>query len=430
MSLQSLIDRPKELLELINECLKPKEVEKKEFGEVFTPMYLVNEMLDKLPKEVWTNKDLKWFDPAVGMGNFQVAIYLRLMESLKKIIKDDKQRKKHILENMLYISEISKKNVLICKQIFDINNEYKLNIYEGDSLELDINKVFGVEKFDIIIGNPPYNENNTGTGNIIWHLFVSKSINNLKENGYLCFVHPAIWRKPKSEKSKVGKYFKLMTHDNTILYLEIHNSKDGIKTFNCGTRYDFYVLKKERNNGYLTEIKDENNKKCKINLLLWEFLPNSNIKTIEKLVDFNNENRINIINNFNYSRLNKKIVSNKKTSVYKYELIYLTPKSGIRYMYSNTNDNGHFGISKVIIGETGIENAINDYEGKYGMTQDSFGIIINSEKEGEKILNFITSQKFIKLLKISCSWSNFRIDWRLFTYFKKDFYKEEIEMDI
>jgi len=49
MLLQSLIDNPKELLELINDCLKPKETEKKKFGEVFTPMNLVNEMLDKLP---------------------------------------------------------------------------------------------------------------------------------------------------------------------------------------------------------------------------------------------------------------------------------------------------------------------------------------------------------------------------------------------
>jgi len=35
MSLQSLIDNPKELLELITECLKPKYIEKKQFGEVF-----------------------------------------------------------------------------------------------------------------------------------------------------------------------------------------------------------------------------------------------------------------------------------------------------------------------------------------------------------------------------------------------------------
>ena len=46
MSLKSLIDTPKELLELINECLKPKDVEKKMFGEVFTPINLVNNIVD------------------------------------------------------------------------------------------------------------------------------------------------------------------------------------------------------------------------------------------------------------------------------------------------------------------------------------------------------------------------------------------------
>ena len=65
------------------------------------------------------------------------------------------KKKKHILENMLYMSELNKKNFLICKQIFDINNEYKLNIYNGDSLKLDINKEWNIDKFDIIIGNPP-----------------------------------------------------------------------------------------------------------------------------------------------------------------------------------------------------------------------------------------------------------------------------------
>ncbi len=105
MSLQSLIDNPKELLKLINDRLKSKKVEKKENGEVFTPMILVNEMLDKLPNGVWKNKNLKWFDPATGMGNFPIAVYLRLMEGLK----DEKIRKKHILENMLYMCELNKK---------------------------------------------------------------------------------------------------------------------------------------------------------------------------------------------------------------------------------------------------------------------------------------------------------------------------------
>ena len=104
MTLQSLIDKPVELLEFINGCLKPKEIEKKKFGEVFTPIPLINEMLDKLPQEVWINPDLKWLDPANGMGNFMIIIYFRLNEGLKDIFMNDEVRKKHILENMLYMS--------------------------------------------------------------------------------------------------------------------------------------------------------------------------------------------------------------------------------------------------------------------------------------------------------------------------------------
>jgi site-specific DNA-methyltransferase (adenine-specific) len=78
-------------------------------------MKLVNEMLDKLPLEVWYNKDLKWFDPANGMGNYPIAVYLRLINTLKDVIPNDEERKKHILENMLYMGELNKKNVYISK---------------------------------------------------------------------------------------------------------------------------------------------------------------------------------------------------------------------------------------------------------------------------------------------------------------------------
>mgnify|MGYP000944212508 CR=1 FL=1 len=192
MSIQSLIDKPKQLLELINECLKPKDVEKKKFGEVFTPMKIVNEMLDKLPKKVWKNKELRWLDPATGMGNFPIAIYLRLMEGLKDDIKNEKERKKHILENMLYMCELNKKNVLICKQIFDINNEYKLNLYEGDTLKMKLKEVFNVGKFDVIVGNPPYNKE-VVKHNIslpLYNEFVEMFIDKCK---YMVFIIPSRW---------------------------------------------------------------------------------------------------------------------------------------------------------------------------------------------------------------------------------------------
>jgi len=184
MSLQSLIDRPKELLELINECLKPKEVEKKKFGEVFTPMsFINNDMLgdleiyykEKYNKNIFEDETLKWGDTTAGMGNFPIAIYYKLMDGLKKKIPNDKNRKKHILEKMLFMAENNKKNCFIVKQIFNMNNEFKLNLYQGDSLQLDIQKEFGIDKFDIVIGNPPYNEELTtkkGSAPALYNKFV------------------------------------------------------------------------------------------------------------------------------------------------------------------------------------------------------------------------------------------------------------------
>jgi len=244
MSLQSLIDNPKELLELINECLKPKEVEKKQYGEVFTPMNLVNEMLDKLPIEVWENKDLKWFDPCCGMGNFPIAVYLRLMEGLKNEIKDMKERKKHILENMLYMSELNKKNVLVCKQIFDINNEFKLNIYQGDTLNLDIDI-----EFDIIIGNPPYNKggirSHTGKqlgekNETIWTKFIEKAFKWLKPNGYLAYINPLSWLK----KSHSLHNTMLEKH---IIWMKLWDNSQSKGMINADIPISLYVLQNSLN---------------------------------------------------------------------------------------------------------------------------------------------------------------------------------------
>ena len=249
MSLQSLIDNPKELLELINDCLKPKEVEKKENGEVFTPMTLVSEMLDKLPKEIWKNKNLKWLDPAAGMGNFPIAVYLRLMEELKDEIKDEKERKKHILENMLYICELNKKNVLVCNQIFDINNEYKLNLYEGDTLEFKPFEIFKVKQFDVILGNPPYNKggirSHTGKqlgekNETIWTKFIEKAFKWLKPNGYLAYINPLSWLK----KSHSLHNTMLEKH---IIWMKLWDNSQSKGMINADIPISLYVLQNSLN---------------------------------------------------------------------------------------------------------------------------------------------------------------------------------------
>ncbi len=52
----------------------------KELGEVFTPLALVEEMLDRLPSEVWAG-DKTFLDPTCGHGNFLVGVVKRKVET-------------------------------------------------------------------------------------------------------------------------------------------------------------------------------------------------------------------------------------------------------------------------------------------------------------------------------------------------------------
>jgi hypothetical protein len=59
------------------------------------------------------------------------------------------------------------------------------------------------------------------------------------------------------------------------------------------------------------------------------------------------------------------------------------------------------------------------------MSQICYGLKINSKEEGDKIVEAINSVKFKEILKYT-KWSTFQTDWRMFKYFKKDFWKEFI----
>ena len=234
------INDPDKLLEDINNNLKPKNEEKKERGEVFTPISLVKEMLNKLPSSVWNNPDLKWLDPAVGIGNYPIIVYLNLMKGLEVWEPDEEKRKKHILENMLYMVEISDKSILILNKIFcgiDGGGIYKINIHAESFLEDKYN-----DKFDIIIGNPPYNHGGVAKGGgPLWPQFVHKSLELLNDDGYLCMIHPPGWRKPIGERASAGDIWNKFKKYN-LIYLKIDDTK--IKHF---PRVDYYVLHKSDN---------------------------------------------------------------------------------------------------------------------------------------------------------------------------------------
>jgi len=184
----------KNLIEFIKRYEGLSKAESNLFGEVFTPQALIEEMLDTLPADVWTNKDLKWLDPAVGIGNFPAAVLQRLMNGLSEVIVDEDERRKYILENMLFMGDISTKNLFLLYQLFDTNNSFKLNVFRGDFLSEKFDKhmkeVWGLDGFDVVMGNPPYNDENglAGGGKNLYSKFIDKSLNILNDNGFISIV--------------------------------------------------------------------------------------------------------------------------------------------------------------------------------------------------------------------------------------------------
>ncbi len=65
--------------------------------EVFTPPNLANQMLDVLPKKLWSNKNAKFLDPVSKSGVFLREIAKRLMAGLEKEIPGKQERINHIL---------------------------------------------------------------------------------------------------------------------------------------------------------------------------------------------------------------------------------------------------------------------------------------------------------------------------------------------
>lgn len=49
----------------------------KDFAEVFTPDFIVKDMCDLIPSEIWQNIESTFLEPACGTGNFLVEIMSR-----------------------------------------------------------------------------------------------------------------------------------------------------------------------------------------------------------------------------------------------------------------------------------------------------------------------------------------------------------------
>ena len=251
--------------------------------EIITPQKVVKAMVDMLPEEVWSSHTV-FLDPACKGGEYLKEIYDRLMETESIIAEYPNQfeRSNHILLNQLYgiaLSQVSlertTKKLLGCGANIRVIPDY-INKLKGFNLGsrpdgsqnniLDIlNKEFGRKmKFDVVIGNPPYQENTGGgRGNLATDIFDKFIVNGVyMTSGCICLITPTKW----VNKNNLKDVKTLLTDGHTEKLVTYTNSNACFPGADIagGVSYFLYDKTKTYNECCITNnIKDDDNNRIR-----------------------------------------------------------------------------------------------------------------------------------------------------------------------
>lgn len=414
--------------------LSVRDIEKNKYGEVFTPYSYICDLLDQLPARVWRDPGLRWLEPASGIGNFCLVIYMRLMDGLADAdaFPDQVARHEHILQNMLFMVEINEENVARTRDLFGP----LVNILCGDFLAGDADVAA-----DIVIGNPPFQtprdsaRTSSKGGQTLWDKFIVKSLGILRHNlphagidteRFLCFITPPAWRKPNSPH---GLWTMMTTEPCSLRYIHMTDKKTAIRDLCVQQRMDLFVVGVGDSHcdatcRVITSVSDGNT----LNMISprdWPFLPNAEFESIKGILDPKGPSPHRVLYDRSaYGSDLPHMAPEYSAGEFIYPVVHTMTRRGLGLWYSNTKmrGTGHFGKAKVILNFNEKLYPYLDYSGEYGMGQFSFGLPVGSAAEGEAMVRALNSPRFQAIVRAT-KWGAYQTDRRMFEYFREGWWR-------
>ena len=370
--------------------------DKLEYGEIYTPFSLIDKMLDLFDPDVFTDPNKRWLDVGAGLGYFSIKLFERLNNGLLSIITYEKERKEHIIKNMLHMVEIKETNVHSLQKMFGAS----ANIIHVDFLS----NTFHPDHFDFIIGNPPYNsfglkkvptntkQKKKEDGSTSWPNFVIKSLSILKsQTGQLCMIIPSIWLKP--DKANIHKL--LTQYKIEKIHCFSGNETNAIFNGEAQTPTCFFLLKKRDTNNIIS-LYDKNRKSyIPFTYSIGKPIPLFGQHIIQKLQAWVSlAGHLNVIKT-NMPSLNSKFIVSPYDEKYPHVNISTCVLENVRptlmLNYSNSPQAFH-GVKKIVMAHKMHGFPFFDKYGIYGISnRDNYIIVDYTDEKFEQLQAFLST---------------------------------------